>query len=240
MEIIDNIDRAIGCHVCGNDLDDSVSGLFCSQLCQEDWYAARSEPLTNYVEPDDLPQHYSNLIEDEAPETTPQRSGLDNIYAAVLAHSRARTHHLDAALYAASAAVFARRRMPRRPAPDPWFVSTNPTPGWLEGAVRSQLQRVGQALEETMTQWLRNFAPAVSHASVAANGIVTWHLEPWQETALERLYANDMVSAVRREREDQVVVEPDVRARALELLRNRNTGPAPRRRRPPRSLGPRT
>lgn len=41
-DIIDQIDAATGCHQCEGALGDSPSDMFCSEWCQEDWYAGRS------------------------------------------------------------------------------------------------------------------------------------------------------------------------------------------------------
>lgn len=71
MNIIDDIDAAIGCQHCKGPLGDSPSGDFCTPKCQTRWHAARSEPLVDYQEPTDLAAHVHNQREIQSPETTP-------------------------------------------------------------------------------------------------------------------------------------------------------------------------
>lgn len=68
-DIISTIDTAIGCQQCGRPLGDSPSDDFCSSECQMAWLAARTEALSVYDEPDDLPVHAHNLVELHSPET---------------------------------------------------------------------------------------------------------------------------------------------------------------------------
>lgn len=254
MDIIDQIDAALSCHMCSAGLGDSVSDMFCSPWCQQAWHAARSEPLTHYVEPDDLPQHYSNLLEEEAPETTPAapdhlpHTSFNDVFAALTRNARRErpTHNL--------------------------YVASNPSEGsWFGDALRSGMRQAERTTSDVIAEWIEHYvreAPVLSHASVNGDGTVTWHLEPWQRTLLDmrsdrlrqavaelgaaataaaratepfrRLHFNNVVRSRQREREDQAAaVEPDARARALDRVRNRNTGPAPRHQRPPRDLGPR-
>lgn len=255
MTIIDNIDRALGCHWCEGPLDGSVSDLFCSQDCQEDWHAARTEPLLDYREPDDLPQHVWNLVEDEAPETTPHASqpslgrgvNFDRVYLDEVVRIRQQPVNTGVT----------------------WFVTTPAA----SSSVREMFERFRRAVAD---------GGPVYHASVDQDGHVAWYLEPWQQHIAEQLLELRRVNggtllplprlslhvprrwdhprlsdslhaallalevreahqrAIERERQAVVDVEPSAQARALELRQQRNTGPTPRRRRPPRHLGPRT
>lgn len=252
MDIIDQIDAALSCHMCGGDLADSVSDMFCSEWCQVDWLAARAEPLQGYEEPYDLPQHAVNQIELRSPETTPE-------------DDYRRFDQIDAAIFARALAGNLRRRR----AASTLYAVTNPDrpTSWLEDAVRAQLEPVRRRMSDTIAAWVERFvgeAPVLSHATVDRDGTVTWHLEPWQRDVLaqnftdplepwravvdqirtdalasepfRRVHLTDVVHARRCVHEDQAAVEPDVRARALDRVRNRNTGPAPRHQRPPRHL----
>ncbi|MDX3661303.1 hypothetical protein PV646_28695 [Streptomyces sp. ID05-26A] len=68
-DIIDSIAAAIGCQQCEGPLGDSPSDDFCSDYCQAAWTAARTAPLASYSEPEDEPEHVSNLVELHHPET---------------------------------------------------------------------------------------------------------------------------------------------------------------------------
>lgn len=68
-DFVAELDAAIGCQQCGGSLDNSPSTDFCSPRCQAAWSAARVQPLTTYVEPDDQPEHVANLVELHSPET---------------------------------------------------------------------------------------------------------------------------------------------------------------------------
>ncbi|HEX3782727.1 MAG TPA: hypothetical protein VHX38_23930 [Pseudonocardiaceae bacterium] len=64
-DILDLIDQATSepaarCWHCREPVGGSVSDDFCTQECQTAWHANRSEPLTSYREPVDLPAHYSH------------------------------------------------------------------------------------------------------------------------------------------------------------------------------------
>lgn len=72
------IDAATGCQQCEGPLGSSPSADFCSQWCQDNWFAARSVPLDDYREPIDLPQHVDNLVELGSPETTPSIMAWDS------------------------------------------------------------------------------------------------------------------------------------------------------------------
>lgn len=51
------IDAATGCQQCEGPLGDSPSPDWCSQDCQEEYFASRSVALVGYREPYDLPEH---------------------------------------------------------------------------------------------------------------------------------------------------------------------------------------
>lgn len=72
---LDAIDD-LAVHRCGQcDVElgpDAPSSHFCSPEHQEAFYAARSEALVGYREPNDLPQHVWNQREASSPETTPR------------------------------------------------------------------------------------------------------------------------------------------------------------------------
>lgn len=99
MDIIAAIDTATGCQHCGGPLGDSPSDDFCSPEHQAAWLAARTVPLTDHDEPEDLPVHVGNLVELHNPETcvtctdrTPaaHRHVPDALLALVYAHTAAR------------------------------------------------------------------------------------------------------------------------------------------------------
>lgn len=85
------INRAVGCQECGRGLGASVSDDFCSQGCQTDWHAARSEPLVGYREPYDLFAHFSNQVELDG-----QIESARSMGAAYLEQLRQNMHSLQA------------------------------------------------------------------------------------------------------------------------------------------------
>ncbi|PXY27420.1 hypothetical protein [Prauserella muralis] len=46
-DIVDAIDRALGCLQCGGPLGDSPSTDFCREACQRDWHTARADAATD-------------------------------------------------------------------------------------------------------------------------------------------------------------------------------------------------
>lgn len=51
VDILDAIDAAVGCQLCGGPLGNSPSDDFCCQEHQQAWCSARTEPLVGYEEP---------------------------------------------------------------------------------------------------------------------------------------------------------------------------------------------
>lgn len=243
LDILDAIDRATGCHQCEQPLGDSVSDLFCSQDCQENWHDQRTMPLDHYEEPTDLPVHIYNQVELESPETSPARehltdglSTLGEFLAHILASGETERLIVREPLTITVTADFSRlnaafERASRALARFAERMGEVAVPFSI-GRGNGVLQRDGGVPYHFVVDEVHAFTTAKDRANPVVIGQLLHGRATGAVTA-------DMITQVRDAWQPPQSKVPDaVRARALELVRTRNTGPTIRQR-PPRVLGPR-
>lgn len=150
MDIVDQITTAIGCHHCGGDLGDSVSDLFCGPDCQTAWHASRTQPLTRYREPADLPCHIYNQHERSSPETTPRRPDFVDI--------RPDLSRFLQAFWAARPFPIERRRW-LEPHIANVVISVSGSENFLTDQLTIRVQRADEYAEVTLDQAAYTFRP---------------------------------------------------------------------------------
>lgn len=233
MDIIAAIDRATGCHRCGAAaLDNSPSDDFCSEECQAAWAAGRVALPTGYHEPHELdpggvPEGFENyrrrwlLGFDGASDSPPvlHTAAAGRIYVA----------DVDTQFEAIAGDDW--REIGTTPS-GMVFTNTTPTvaaPALLErmtaGTINAEAMRTHLAPIEAQFEALgRSLQPLAEMTFEAAQ--VNWDV-------IRRYYVDEP------EQPSAPDAAADLRARALELRRNRNTGPT-RQNRPPRAINPRS
>lgn len=259
---LDAIDQ-LAVHQCGHCqeplAEDSTSLDFCSNVCQTAWTRNKHEivALLDYEEPTDLPQHVSNLVELTSPETTPQRPPCECF---ACRYTRGRrpprfeppagaevfvappgTSPIDASQWNSigitrpedlpnprdSRVVLgfdgARGQAITVSVVDEVYVWVAPDTTQLQEAGRRAAEQISAFIERlqlNFTQWQRQQLEQLERARIQP---VVW-------TDEIRTWLNQPVHT----RPAPEPAEPSPMQRALELRRNRNTGPAARQRAPRR------
>ncbi len=221
LDILDAIDRATGCHQCEGPLGDSVSDLFCSQDCQEDWHHGRAVPLVGYREPFDIPAHYSNQPghHEHYEFTRWNPSERFRVHALRLVEEARELHYTATTPGEPSAFI-------------QWLRGEYATQAAFgAAALGAALAGTGWSVQVIEAEWAARAAAGPVHAGRGMDAdLVIWdEVHSFGISDIARIF--DVPVDVL----DPGPVDP--RTRALDLRRNRNTGPI-RRQRPPRTLGP--
>lgn len=266
-DFIAELDAAIGCQQCGQPLGNSPSNDFCAPECQSAWSAAHAEDLSVYDEPDDLPVHVDNLVELHSPETcvacVTSRTSPAWLDQTAFVHDWERRRRSDARrLYlndrvvgvTPDGEVVGRQADGRVAAVT--HITIRPRIDHLEAALR-QAGRAAEPPEEWIEDWIERFS-GVPLADWQRN-LLRGQYERWELTtrrSREELtrtmaafaplaeqvgsVAADAATALQLITEGLAPPKPpaDPRERALQLRRNRNTGPSTSSR-APRAINPR-
>lgn len=185
-DLIGEIDAAIGCQQCGGHLGASPSNDFCSPRCQAAWSAARVQPLTNYVEPYDLPAHVNNQVELYSPEVDPSGEWWQG--AVIAAHrreararfearNRAAASHRPIDNAVAAALAFGARRRPRAVGVTPDGEVIVRDPSGQPVVIAHVAQRPGEVVRHTDVHTERHqIAPGVGqHIGDQLNAAIGGH-----------------------------------------------------------------
>lgn len=264
MDILAAIDAAVGCQQCGGTLDGSVSDDFCSQDCQQDWTAQHAEPLVGYQEPWHRPWDFPGVGTEAAvsvqwPTHIPSRRGHLPLPSAMPGTAfidrgngweemgRLRdgltptTWIIDETHTWASPRQMAsvEFRLPRSTGDlhADWRALAR-----AETAATTDAQRAACALRRTdLTQ--RHMKAWTEMTSVLAQGFTEFGERiraTWESMArsIEVNFPQRWICGVDSAQQVDHYMDQDVRERALQARRNRNTGPPARQRAPRRIDAP--
>jgi hypothetical protein len=209
------------CGWCRSALDENgPSADFCSAICQTSWTQRKHEvdELVGYREPIDLPAHVANQVEMSSPEVTPESACscglcLSSVAPALVQRLRERRGR-GGVVWAPDGAVIVGPVLGVDPAGDR-IVRLQVRPDTAQ--LRDAMARFASQFHIQLTDWQRRILEAVDSA---------------------RALRQALTVQVRQARTEEPPAEPtpaqQAMQRALELRRNRNTGPtrndrAPRR-----------